>query len=53
VIWSEGEASAFDSSTDPNVAKALFDLADLAKLTENWRLADARSGSDNYKKAGR
>ena len=53
VIWSEGEASAFDYSPNPDLAKDMFALADLGKLTQNWRLSDARLGEEAYKQAGR
>jgi hypothetical protein len=53
VIWTEGEASAFEMPPEPNVAKAFFTLADLAQTTRNWRLADARLGADTYRAAGR
>ena len=53
VIWTEGEASAFDYNPDANVGKAIFALSDLAKLTMNWRLSDAKLGEETYKAAGR
>lgn len=53
VIWSEGEASAFEMPPDPNGAKAVFALSDLSKNTMNWRLSDARFGEEIYRAAGR
>ena len=53
VIWTEGEASAFDYAPNPELGKAMFALADLGKVTQNWRMSDARLGEETYKQAGR
>ena len=53
VIWTEGEASAFEMPPDLNVAKAFYALADLAKTTKDWRLLDAKLGEEAYRAAGR
>ncbi len=53
VILTEGEATALDAPTSADAAKALFALADLARLVMNWRLAEPRAGEETYRRAGR
>ena len=53
VIWTEGEASAFDYRPEPNAAKAAFALSDLARPKMSWRLADAKLGEEIFKSSGK
>ena len=53
VIWTEGEASAFDYQPEPNVGKAMFAMSDLAKLKMSWRLSDAKLGEELFKASGK
>lgn len=54
VILNEAEApGALDQTPTTDVAKTLFDLADLAHQTAQERWIDPRSGTAAYQAAGR
>ena len=53
VIITEGEAEALDSPGDAELAKAMFGLSDLARVTMNWKLTDPQAGMETYAMAGR
>lgn len=54
VVLSEADSIAvFDEEPKPDLASALFALADLARGTSHERLMDPRSGERAYRTAGR
>ena len=53
VFLTEGSGEALDSQPTVDYMKALYELADKARLTMNQRLLDPRAGVDNYRRAGR
>jgi hypothetical protein len=53
VIFTEGEAAALNAPIDEAYARARFELADLAKMTMNWRLVEPKTGVEAYHLAGR
>ena len=53
VILTEGEAAALNAPVDEAYAHARFELADLAKMTMNWRLVEPKTGVEAYRLAGR
>ena len=56
VFITEGEAEALNSpgSAAPgDMARAVFDLADNARETLNWRLSEPQASEGTYRAAGR
>ena len=54
VIFTEAESMTdFDQPPKPEVASALFRLADLARFTDEERWFDPGVGEDTYRMAGR
>lgn len=45
--------TVFDEPPQPELAKAVFDLADVARQTDTERWIDPRSGQEAYQTAGR
>lgn len=53
VLTEAESAHAFDDAPKPELAAALFDLADLARQTDNERWIDPRDGISAHQTAGR
>ena len=53
IFWIEGEAQGLNATADANMARAVFDFADLARRTMAMRLSEPRVGEEAYHLAGR
>ena len=56
VMLTEGEAAALDTLGPASLEdydRAVFELADMARIIMDWRLVDPRAGEESYRLAGR